>query len=79
MPSLETGGFLDNTPMPPTSENIIFKTDFNSLFVTICKKATFDAPTLLLYLLLHRNSTFKAYLLGRLDLQELVSQAEIFT
>ncbi|XP_050315698.1 dymeclin [Anthonomus grandis grandis] len=62
----------DNNPMPITSENAAFKTDFNSLYMTLCKKASGDAPTLLLYLLLHRNQHFKTYLLNRLDLEELI-------
>lgn len=62
----------DNNPMPPTNENTLFKIDFNALYLVLCKKASGDAPTLLLYLLLHRNLAFKTYLLGRLDLQELI-------
>ncbi|XP_066262135.1 dymeclin [Euwallacea similis] len=62
----------DSNPMPPTNENTIFKVDFNSLNITLCKKATADAPTLLLYLLLHRNPAYKIFLLSRLDLEELV-------
>ncbi|CAG9761840.1 unnamed protein product [Ceutorhynchus assimilis] len=62
----------DNNPMPPTTENTIFKLDFNSLYSTLCKKTSGDAPTLLLYLLLHRNPAFKTYLLDRLDIQDLI-------
>ncbi|XP_048523171.1 dymeclin isoform X2 [Dendroctonus ponderosae] len=62
----------DNNPLPPTNENSIFKLDFQSLYLTICKKANGDAPTLLLYLLLHRNASFKTFLLSRLDIQGLI-------
>lgn len=58
--------------MHPTNESTMFKIDFHSLYLTLCKKATGDAPTLLLYLLLHRNPAFKIYLLSRMDLQDLV-------
>ncbi|XP_030765686.1 dymeclin isoform X2 [Sitophilus oryzae] len=62
----------DNNPIAPTKDNTLFKIDFNSLYLTLCKKANGDAPTLLLYLLLHRNTSFKKYLLQRMDLQELI-------
>ncbi|XP_060534905.1 dymeclin isoform X2 [Cylas formicarius] len=62
----------DNNAVLPTKEATLFKVDFNSLYLTLCKKITGDGPTLLLYLLLHRNAAFKTYLLDRLDLQELI-------
>lgn len=63
---------LDNNPVPPSNVSSLFKVDFNALYVTLCKKASGDAATLLLYLLLHRNSAFKTYLLSRLDLEQLI-------
>ncbi|XP_076268126.1 dymeclin isoform X2 [Rhynchophorus ferrugineus] len=62
----------DNNPIAPTKENTVFKIDFNSLYLTLSKKASGDAPTLLLYLLLHKNTSFKKYLLDRADIQELI-------
>ncbi|KAI4467070.1 dymeclin [Holotrichia oblita] len=62
----------DNNPIPPTKAPSIFKIDYSALFITLCKRANGDAATLLLYLLLHRNTSFKSHLLARLDLDQLV-------
>ncbi|GJQ81413.1 hypothetical protein Trydic_g18278 [Trypoxylus dichotomus] len=62
----------DNNPIPPTRAPSIFKIDYNGLFLTLCRRANGDAATLLLYLLLHRNPSFKSYLLARLDVDQLV-------
>ncbi|KAJ8927015.1 hypothetical protein NQ314_020578 [Rhamnusium bicolor] len=66
-----TTQMFDNSPVPPTKVSSLFKLDFNLLYITLCKKASGDAATLLLYLLLHRNPSFKSYLLSRLDLEQL--------
>ncbi|KAJ8925444.1 hypothetical protein NQ315_009277 [Exocentrus adspersus] len=63
---------LGNSPVPPSNVSSLFKIDFNALYVTLCKKVSGDAATLLLYLLLHRNLAFKTYLLGRMDLEQLI-------
>ncbi|XP_074042156.1 dymeclin isoform X2 [Leptinotarsa decemlineata] len=63
---------LDTNPVPPTKASSLFKIDFNLLFLTLCEKATGDAATLLLYLLLHRNQSFKSFLLRRADLDQLI-------
>lgn len=62
----------DNSPIPPTKTSTLFKIDFSSIYTTICNRATGEAETLLLYLLLHRNSSFKKYLLSRKDFDHLV-------
>ncbi|KAL1497518.1 hypothetical protein ABEB36_008463 [Hypothenemus hampei] len=62
----------DNNPPFPNQEHAIFKIDFDALYLVFCKKDNIDMPLLLLYLLLHRNPTFKTYLLQRLDLQDLI-------
>ncbi|KAJ8970965.1 hypothetical protein NQ317_012642 [Molorchus minor] len=62
----------DNSPIPPTKTSSLFKIDFNMLYLVLCKKVSGDAATLLLYLLLHRNSSFKHYVLGREDLDQLI-------
>ncbi|XP_019866777.2 dymeclin [Aethina tumida] len=62
----------DNNSICPIESGTLFKIDFDALYVTLCKKASGDSATLLLYLLLHRNPAFKTYLLGRLDLESLI-------
>lgn len=52
--------------------NIFSRIDYNALYATICKKASGDVTTLLLYLLIHRNDSFRAFLLSRTDLDHLV-------
>ncbi|XP_017771961.1 PREDICTED: dymeclin [Nicrophorus vespilloides] len=56
----------------PTEAPGIFKIDYEQLYSVLCKRATGDAATLLLYLLLHRNPLFKTHLLARMDLDQLV-------
>ncbi|ERL85104.1 hypothetical protein D910_02526 [Dendroctonus ponderosae] len=62
------------TGLPSTilTGSAYFLVQIKSLYLTICKKANGDAPTLLLYLLLHRNASFKTFLLSRLDIQGLI-------
>jgi hypothetical protein len=62
----------DNNPIGPTQVHIFSRIDYTTLYTTICKKASGDVTTLLLYLLLHRNDYFKAFLLSRPDLDHLV-------
>ncbi|KAG5891999.1 hypothetical protein JTB14_007747 [Gonioctena quinquepunctata] len=62
----------DTNPVPPAKVSSLFKIDFNLLFVTLCQKAMGDAATLLLYLMLHRNQSFKSFLLRRADLDQLI-------
>ncbi|XP_072387855.1 dymeclin [Diabrotica undecimpunctata] len=62
----------DTNPVPPSNVSSLFKIDFNLLYLALCKKAAGDAATLLLYLLLHRNHSFKSYILVRSDLDLLI-------
>lgn len=62
----------DTNPVPPSKVASLFKIDFNLLYLALCKKASGDAATLLLYLLLHRNHSFKSYILNREDLDLLI-------
>lgn len=64
---------LDNNPIAPTQDTGVFRVEYSQLFSVLCKKASGDVATLLLYLLLHRNAGFKAHLLNRADLNQLVS------
>lgn len=63
---------LVHDPVPPTQTPSLFKIDFNLLYMTLCKKTSGDSATLLLYLLLHRNPSFKLFMLKRTDLDQLV-------
>lgn len=49
-----------------------FKIDFAKLYTTMCKIATLEHGTLLLYLLLHRNPHFKNFVMSRSDIENLV-------
>lgn len=62
----------DTNPIAPTKALMLFKIDYSALFTALCKQANKDAATLLLYLLLHRNVAFRAHLLNRLDLDQLI-------
>lgn len=63
---------LDNKPIQPIAEPTSFKIDYDSLYVTLCRKATSDSSTLLLYLLIHKNQTFRTHILNRIDIDHLV-------
>lgn len=63
----------DNNPIQPTLAATLFKVDYNALYSILCRRASGDSATLLLYLLLHRNPSFKSYVLARADLDQLVS------
>lgn len=57
-----------------------FKFNLNKLYNTICKIPNTDEVTLLLYMLLHRNSSVKQDIMRRPDIQLLASvvSAHIF-
>lgn len=42
-----------------------FKMNFNQLFTTLCTTQNDDQSTLLLYMLLHKNPSFRAFLISR--------------
>ena len=50
-----------------------FKFNVDKLYKTICKLPNTDEVTLLLYMLLHRNPSFKQHIMKRPDIQLLVS------
>ncbi len=49
-----------------------FKLDYGSLYERLCATAREEPPMLLLYLLLHRNSGYRNYVLSRINLEVLV-------
>ncbi|XP_012253717.2 dymeclin [Athalia rosae] len=61
----------DGVHIPPKPETS-FKFNLDALYSTICKVPNTDETTLLLYMLLHRNPTVKAYIMQRADIQLLV-------
>ncbi|CAI9733168.1 Hypothetical predicted protein [Octopus vulgaris] len=56
----------------PTEAVATFKLDFSKLYNTLCETLRDDQTTLLLYLLLHRNSHMKAFILSRTNIDSLV-------
>ncbi|KHJ98362.1 hypothetical protein OESDEN_01662 [Oesophagostomum dentatum] len=55
-----------------TTDKITFKLDYNALYDRLCATACQEPPMLLLYLLLHRNSGFRNFVLSRINLENLV-------
>ncbi|GMT16532.1 hypothetical protein PFISCL1PPCAC_7829 [Pristionchus fissidentatus] len=49
-----------------------FKMDYSVLYERLCATVRQEPPMLLLYLLLHRNSGFRNYVLSRINLENLV-------
>ncbi|KAM7313806.1 dymeclin [Ixodes scapularis] len=49
-----------------------FKLDYGKLYDTLCVTLNNDQTTLLLYLLMHRNSNFKTYVLSRSNIELLI-------
>lgn len=75
LPTFSTLCFVGNNPVPPTKVASLFKIDYDALYSVLCKKASGEATTLLLYFLIHRNHSFKSYLLNKIDIEHLVSKA----
>lgn len=68
------GNSVDKELIPPSTRlSVIFKIDYDGLLGTLCKRANGECATLLLYLLIHRNATFRTYLLNSNKLDSLVS------
>uniref|UniRef100_A0A8C4QHW9 Dymeclin n=1 Tax=Eptatretus burgeri TaxID=7764 RepID=A0A8C4QHW9_EPTBU len=61
-----------NTQGPVPPERHTFQINFSSLFGALCASQNHDAPTLLLYLLLHYNSSMRTFVLARTDIENLV-------
>lgn len=55
-----------------------FRFNLNKLYNTICKIPNTDEVTLLLYMLLHRNSSVKQNIMRRSDIQLLVNANLIY-
>lgn len=60
-----------------TKEADTFKFNLNKLYNTICKIPNTDEVTLLLYMLLHRNSSVKHEIMRRPDIQLLASDCKM--
>ncbi|KAK6054217.1 hypothetical protein COOONC_08278 [Cooperia oncophora] len=54
------------------TDKVTFKLDYNALYERLCATACQEPPMLLLYLLLHRNSGFRNFILSRINLENLV-------
>lgn len=63
----------EDQPASQTKTTEIFKFNLNKLYSTICKIPNTDEITLLLYMLLHRNSSVKQDIMKRPDIQLLAS------
>jgi hypothetical protein len=46
--------------------------DYSAIYARICQTVHNEPPMLLLYMLLHKNSSFRNYVLSRIDLELLV-------
>ena len=57
----------------PTQAFATFKIDFGKLYDTLSSTLKEDQTTLLMYLLMHRNTSIKSYFLSRTNLDHLVS------
>ena len=55
-----------------------FRFNLNKLYNTICKIPNTDEVTLLLYMLLHRNSSVKQNIMRKSDIQLLVNANLIY-
>lgn len=66
--------FLNAQEVSSLNNNAIrtFKMDYSVLYERLCATVRQEPPMLLLYLLLHRNSGFRNYVLSRINLENLV-------
>ena len=69
--------FTDTQDSPtnlPDSEPLPwFSVDYRRLYEILCQTVHTDQSTLLLYMLLHRNQHFKAYVISRTNIDQIVS------
>lgn len=64
---------LDTPTNLPDSEPLPwFSVDYRRLYDVLCQTVHTDQSTLLLYMLLHRNQHFKAYVISRTNIDQLV-------
>ena len=66
-------GLTDEMSNSPTQIVATFKTDYSGLYDVLCSTLKEDQTTLLLYLLMHRNVTIKAFVMSRTNMDQLVS------
>lgn len=65
---------LDSPTNLPDSEPLPwFSVDYRLLYDVICQTLNTDQSTLLLYMLLHRNQHFKAYVISRNNIDQIVT------
>ena len=65
--------FLDSPTNLPDSEPLPwFSVDYRRLYDILCQTVHTDQSTLLLYMLLHRNQHFKAYVISRTNIDQIV-------
>ncbi|KAL4216561.1 hypothetical protein ACF0H5_024284 [Mactra antiquata] len=62
----------DQSSGPTPVSNVTFKLDFTEFYKTLCSTLRDDQSTLLLYLLIHRNSNMKTFILSRSNIDQLV-------
>ncbi|OWF38655.1 dymeclin-like [Mizuhopecten yessoensis] len=62
----------DPSSSSPTQTPATFKLDFSQLYDALCVALRDDQSTLLLYLLIHRNTLMKAFILSRTNIDQLV-------
>ncbi|XP_060076610.1 dymeclin-like [Ylistrum balloti] len=62
----------DPSSSSPTKTPATFKLDFSQLYDALCVALRDDQSTLLLYLLIHRNTLMKAFILSRTNIDQLV-------
>ena len=58
----------------PSQAVATFKLDLAQLYEVMCQTLNDDQVTLFLYLLLHRNPNYKAFVLSRTNIDQLVSR-----
>ncbi|CAF4061402.1 unnamed protein product [Rotaria magnacalcarata] len=63
-----------NTPtnLPDSEPLPWFSIDYHSLYDVLCQTVHTDQSTILLYMLLHRNQHFKAYVISRTNIDQIV-------
>lgn len=69
---LHAQNFQDPAESTPTQAVATFKLEFATLYKTLYLHLHDDQTTLLLYLLIHKNSDFRTYIMARTDVENLV-------
>jgi hypothetical protein len=70
---------LDSPTNLPDSEPLPwFSVDYRRLYDVLCQTVHTDQSTLLLYMLLHRNQHFKAYVISRTNIDQIVGLFFVF-